>query len=113
MDLKRVSAELSVCGQITPEDVATIAAEGYHTIICNRPDGEGADQPPFAAIEAAAKAQGIEARYIPVESGMVTEKAIGAFGAAMQEVPHPILAYCRSGARSSTLWSLQDALRKR
>jgi sulfide:quinone oxidoreductase len=58
MQPKRINASVSVSEQVSPEAVADIAAAGFKSIICNRPDGEGADQPGFAEIEAAAKAAG-------------------------------------------------------
>ena len=92
--------------------MAAIKAAGYRAIICNRPDGEGADQPSFEEIEASAKAEGIEARYVPVQSGMVTDEDVAAFGQALAEVQRPVLAYCRTGTRSATLWSLHEAKKR-
>ncbi len=109
MEYKSVTEDISVSIQITPEDVAEIAAQGYRAIICNRPDGEGADQPSFAEIAAAAKAAGIEARYQPVVSGKVRDEDADEFGALLRELPGPVLAYCRTGTRSATLWSLSQA----
>ncbi len=78
-------------------------------MICNRPDGEGADQPVFSEIERAAEDQGLQARYLPAESGKVTDEQGLAFGALMSELPKPVLAYCRSGMRSATMWALWQA----
>ena len=103
MDIRRIDDTLSVTSQIAPEALPDIAAQGFRAIICNRPDGEGADQPPFAAIAAAAEAEGLTARYIPVVSGAMTAEDVSAFAAARQELPAPVLAYCRSGARSTAL----------
>ncbi|SNT73797.1 sulfide:quinone oxidoreductase [Paracoccus seriniphilus] len=109
LDSKRISARLSVSAQIAPEDVAKLKAQGYRAIICNRPDGEGADQPSFAEIDAAARENGLEARYIPVVGGRVSDEDAALFAAALEELPGPICAYCRSGTRSATLWSLSQA----
>ncbi|MBJ3775987.1 bifunctional protein tyrosine phosphatase family protein/NAD(P)/FAD-dependent oxidoreductase [Acuticoccus mangrovi] len=109
MNLKRIDARLSVSPQIEVADVATLKAAGYRAIICNRPDGEGADQPTFQEIETAARAAGLETRYLPVKSGMVLDEDAKSFGAAMEELPGPVLAYCRTGTRSATLWSLNEA----
>jgi sulfide:quinone oxidoreductase len=109
MDVKKISPAFSVSPQIAPDDVADLKAEGFRAIICNRPDGEGPDQPSFEEIEAAAKAAGLEARYVPVASGMVKDEDVAAFGAALEPLPSPVLAYCRSGTRSATLWSLKEA----
>ncbi|TDL91269.1 bifunctional protein tyrosine phosphatase family protein/NAD(P)/FAD-dependent oxidoreductase [Meridianimarinicoccus aquatilis] len=109
MDPKPISPELSVSPQIAPEDIAQLAADGYRAIICNRPDGEGADQPTFDEIEAAAKAAGLEARYLPITQGKVSDEDAAAFDRLSKELPGPVLAYCRSGMRSATLWSLGAA----
>jgi len=109
MDHKAISDALSVAPQISVADVAEARGLGFRAILCNRPDGEGADQPSFEEIEAAARAAGIEARYQPVVSGMVRDEDAQAFGAALRELPGPVLAYCRTGTRSATLWSLSEA----
>ena len=109
MDPKAISTQLSVSPQITVDDVKRLAGLGYRSIICNRPDGEGADQPTFEEIEAAARKAGIEARYVPVVGGKVQDSDADAFAGAMDELPKPALAYCRTGTRSVTLWSLTQA----
>lgn len=112
MELKKISPKIAVSPQITVDNIATIAAEGYRAIICNRPDGEGADQPSFEEIEVAANAAGIAARYVPVQSGMVTDADVAAFGMALDSLQRPLLAYCRSGTRSATLWSFHEAKKR-
>ncbi|MBO9475679.1 TIGR01244 family phosphatase [Shimia sp. R10_1] len=109
MNIKRLTDQVSVSPQIVADDIAEIAAQGFRTILCNRPDGEGGDQPSFEEIEAAAKAAGIEARYVPVQSGMVRDEDVAAFGAVLEEVQRPVLAYCRTGTRSATLWSFHQS----
>jgi sulfide:quinone oxidoreductase len=109
MQLNKVTDALSVSPQIGAEDMAAIRDAGFRAIICNRPDGEGADQPNFEEIEAAAKKAGLEARYLPVTSGMVRDADAESFGQALMELPGPVLAYCRTGTRSATLWSLSQA----
>tara|TARA_R110000787_G_scaffold36948_20_gene94182 strand:- start:2091 stop:3764 length:1674 start_codon:yes stop_codon:yes gene_type:complete len=112
MDIKPLAAGLSVSAQITPTDMQAIKDAGFRAIICNRPDGEGADQPTFDEIAAAAKKAGLEARYLPIVSGKVSDADADAFDTAMTELPGPILAYCRSGTRSATLWSLAQATKR-
>ena len=112
MDIRKISPKFSVSPQITAEDMKEIAAQGFRAVICNRPDGEGVDQPSFEEIEAAATAAGLEIRYVPVKSGMVNDSDVAAFSAALDEVQRPVLAYCRTGTRSATLWSFHES-RKR
>lgn len=106
MDIKKIDSMMAVSGQVTPDELATIAEQGFRSIICNRPDGEGADQPTFKEIETAAKKLGLEAVYIPITSGMVKDEDATAFMAALDRLPGPTLAFCRTGTRSATLWSL-------
>ena len=111
MEIKTINAEISVAPQITPDEVQKLADHGFRALICNRPDGEAADQPNFSEIEAAAKKLGLEIRNLPIVSGKLSDQDAVDFGAAMQELPRPILAYCRTGTRSATLWSLSQANR--
>ena len=112
MDLRKITDKVTVSPQITAADVEAIKKAGFRAIICNRPDGEGADQPGFDEIEAAAKAAGLEARYVPIQSGMVKDEDVAAFGVALAEVQRPVLAYCRTGTRSATLWSFHESKKR-
>ncbi|MGM0584010.1 MAG: TIGR01244 family sulfur transferase [Pseudomonadota bacterium] len=113
MERKPVSPEFSVSPQITVADVGLAAAQGVRSIICNRPDGEDPDgeQPPSDEIREAAEAHGLAFRYIPVVSGQVTDEAARGFADALDSLPLPAMAYCRTGTRSITLWALSRARR--
>jgi sulfide:quinone oxidoreductase len=109
MNIKELTPEIFVSPQISPDDVAQLADQGFKSIVSNRPDGESADQPDFAVIEAAAKAHGLEIRYLPIVSGRMTENDVAAFKQALDELPGPVLAYCRSGTRCAAAWALAEA----
>jgi sulfide:quinone oxidoreductase len=109
MEIKTISNGFSVSPQIVAEDVKEIARLGFRSIVCNRPDGEGADQPTFEEISNAAKEAGLEIRYQPIVSGKVSDDDARDFGRLYDELPKPIFAYCRTGTRSTTLWSLSQA----
>lgn len=111
MDIKHINETVAVSPQVQPDALKEIAGQGFRSIICNRPDGEGADQPSFGEISKAAEKHGIECTYIPVESGRVRDEDAALFGAAADTLPKPLLAYCRSGTRSATLWSLDQGAR--
>lgn len=113
MKIKTISDQLSVSEQILPAQIAEIAAAGFKSIICNRPDGEGADQPGFAEIEAQAKSAGLTAVYQPIISGKVGDQDASSFAKLIDALPKPTLAYCRTGTRSTTLWSLAEGARGR
>lgn len=108
----KLTDDLSVSGQIQPSDMADIKRLGFRSVIGNRPDGEGPGQPAFEAIRAAAEAEGLPVRYIPVAGGIGLEQ-LEAFADAVDELPKPILAYCKSGMRSATLWQGVLQLRAR
>ncbi|MEO3430842.1 bifunctional protein tyrosine phosphatase family protein/NAD(P)/FAD-dependent oxidoreductase [Pelagibius sp. CAU 1746] len=109
MELKKVDKAFAVSPQISPADVGELARQGYKTIICNRPDGEGNDQPLFHEIEEAAAKAGLQVLYLPVVSGKVSDADAEAFAEAFEAAPKPVFAYCRSGTRSITLWALSRA----
>ncbi len=109
MDIRPLTPEISVSPQIAAADVADLAARGFRAIVCHRPDGEGVDQPGFAEIQTAAEAAGLTIRHQPVVSGKVSDEQAQAFDALMAELPRPVLAYCRTGTRSATMWALSQA----
>lgn len=108
MEPKKIEEGFFASAQISPGDVDAIAATGFKSIVCNRPDGEAPDQAGFSEIAARARQSGLDAVYLPVTSGMVSEADVTAFGQAVDKLPRPILAYCRTGTRSTTLWSLHQ-----
>lgn len=112
MEIRKITEKVSVSPQIALPVLAEVKKAGFRAIICNRPDGEGSDQPSFEEIRRAAEQLGIEAAYVPVQSGMVRDEDVEAFGAALKKVPRPVLCYCRTGTRSATLWSLHEAKKR-
>jgi sulfide:quinone oxidoreductase len=109
MQIKPVDDQLAIGGQITPEEVAELAAQGFRSIISNRLDDEDPGQPSFAEMAAAARAHGLEVRHIPVVPGQVAQTQAEEFGAALQELPGPTYAF-RSGGRASTLAKMTGRL---
>lgn len=105
MDKKTITPEFSVSGQIEPADMARLKAEGYSTVICNRPDNEDPGQTPFAAIAAAAEAAGLEAFHIPINPGQITPDAVSAFDDAVSKASGKVHAFCRGGARAQGLYA--------
>lgn len=103
---KQLTQQLSVSEQISASDIPDLVKAGFKSIICNRPDGEGWLQPGFADIEAAATKAGLKVSYQPVVSGSITPEDATRFKALLNELPGPVLAYCRSGARCTMLSNL-------
>ena len=108
MEIKHLTPGLSVAAQVTTADLQTIKDRGFKAVICNRPDGEGADQPTFVELEKAAKKLGIAMHYMPVKPGIILDPDIDAFRAALTALPGPVLGFCRTGMRTTTLWSLSQ-----
>ena len=94
--------------QLRAEDVAEAAALGVTTIVNNRPDGEEPGQPAAAEIEQAARAAGLGYRHLPV-AGAVSPSQVQAMAALLEESSGKLLAFCRSGTRSTYLWALARA----
>jgi len=96
--------------QITVAEVAEAKAMGIGLIVNNRPEGESDDQTPGAEIEAAATAAGIAYVAIPVTHAGFSMAQVEALAKALEEAGDaPVLAYCRSGTRSTLLWALTMA----
>ena len=109
MDVKRINDHVSVSPQIRPEDIAALKAQGFTAIINNRPDGESPDQPTNAAMEKAAHEAGLSYHFIPLGREGVSPEMIEEERAALEGSDGPVLCYCRSGTRSTTLWALSQA----
>jgi sulfide:quinone oxidoreductase len=106
---RKLTDDVSVGPQITPDQVRELKELGFRSILSNRPDGEEFGQPDFARIEAAAQDQGLEIRHVPAVSGALSEDVAQAFARAVEEMPKPVYAHCRSGTRSTMLWAIGEA----
>lgn len=106
---RRVDEHISVTPQITADMIDAIKAAGFVAIINNRPDEEEAGQPDGAAIRAAAEAAGLAYAAIPVTHAGFSHAQIDAMNEALDAADGPVLAYCRSGTRSTYLWALARA----
>jgi len=105
MHVIELTPTLSVSGQISPDDVAGLAASGFTVVVCNRPDGESPDQPAMSAMASACSAAGIRFVQYPVnpmtfpgdDIGMIADMFSG-------QGTERVLAYCRTGTRCTNLW---------
>ena len=104
MTIKPLSDKVAVSPQIPTSIMEQLKSDGYSTLICNRPDGEEPGQPPFEDIRAAAEAAGLTIHNIPISPGHATAEHVEAFGKAIDDASGKVLAYCRSGARSQSLF---------
>lgn len=106
---RSVTNDLMVSPQIGLDAVAEAKALGVTLIINNRPEGESEDQVPGADIEAAAHAAGLEYFAIPITHSGFSQPQVEAMVAALQGAEGKVLAYCRSGTRSTLLWALAES----
>ncbi len=111
VSLQPIAQDVYAAPQLTPEAMAAAAEAGFKAVINNRPDMEGGpDQPTSAAIEAAARAAGLEYAYLPVNGGYQSPEEIARCAELLKSLPRPLLMFCRSGARSTKLFMQAQAL---
>jgi uncharacterized protein (TIGR01244 family) len=111
MDIRPINDEYSVTGQITADELDQIKDMGFKSIVCHRPDEEEPGQPHFADIAARAQALGLEIRHIPVDRMGVDAGGVNAMVDALDELPRPMLGFCRSGARSTAIYEKSQHIR--
>ena len=106
IQIRQIAADVCVAPQLAPEHMGELAGLGFRSVVNNRPDFEhGPDQPAQADIETAARAAGLEYRYLPVSGGFQTPEQVAAMAELLKDLPRPLLMFCRSGARSANLYA--------
>ena len=108
-DFRKLSDTMLASPQIEAADIAAAKEAGVSLIVNNRPDGEAPGQPTGADIARAAADAGIAYRAIPVTGAGFSAAQVDAMVEALENAEGPVLAYCRSGTRSTFLWSLAQA----
>ncbi|UZK68566.1 TIGR01244 family sulfur transferase [Sphingomonas sp. S1-29] len=109
MHLRHIDDSIAVAPQITPDDIAALAAQGFVAVVNNRPDDEEPGQPNDAEMHAAATAAGLAYTAIPITHAGFSHPQIDAMAQAIAAADGPLVAYCRSGTRSCNLWALAAA----
>lgn len=105
LPIQRLTPDVCVAAQLDAASMALLAQAGFRSVINNRPDFEGGpDQPTSASIEAAAHEAGLEYAFLPVAGGYQSPEEIEQFAQLLVSLPRPLLAFCRSGARSTKLF---------
>ena len=108
-DFRPLTADYSVAPQISIEDVAAAKGAGFALVINNRPDGEEPAAPQGDAIAHACAAEGLAYAAIPVGHAGFSHPQLDALDTLLKDATGPVLAYCRSGTRSTHLWALTRA----
>jgi uncharacterized protein (TIGR01244 family) len=112
IQVRQIAQDLYAAPQLSAASMQGVAAAGFRSVINNRPDFEaGPTQPQHAQIEAAARAAGLEYRFLPVQPGFQTPEEADALNALLDELPRPVLMFCRTGTRSNSLF--QQALHRK
>lgn len=107
--IRRIDDRVSVAPQVTPAMIAAVRAAGFVALVNNRPDGEEPGQPDGEAVRAAAEAAGLAYAAIPVTHAGFSHPQLDAMARVLADSDGPVLAFCRSGTRSCTLWALARA----
>lgn len=109
MDIRTLTPGYAVSPQIAVEDLPAIAAAGFTTVICNRPDAEVGPELSCAAIRDAAEAVGITFIPLPLDQETLTPDNGIRQVEAIADATGPVLGYCRTGTRSTVIWALGQA----
>ena len=107
LPVQAIDTDVYVAPQLSPDALAEAARLGFRSVVNNRPDHEGGpDQPTSAAFEAAAQSTGLAYRHLPVQGAYQSHEDAQRMRALLDELPRPLLMFCRSGARSARLYAL-------
>jgi uncharacterized protein (TIGR01244 family) len=104
MKIVNLTDSVSVSEQISPQDVAEIAAAGFKVLVNNRPDGEAPDQPASAEIAMAAEAAGLSYYHLPITGANFPGPDVTLMASLLDDSEQPVLAFCRTGTRCTNLW---------
>ncbi len=110
MKVTPITKTFSVASQPSEAEIATLGAAGTALLIDNRPDGEEPGQPGSQAEAAAAAKAGLDYLHLPITGGSLTRADVERFREAVRTAEGPVLAHCRSGTRSLTLWAIGEVL---
>ena len=108
-DFRKLDDRVLASPQITSVDIESAKAAGVRLVVNNRPEDESEDQTPGAEIEAAARQAGMDYIAIPITHSGFSHGQVAAMAQALEAAQGPVLAYCRSGTRSTLLWALAEA----
>jgi len=113
MRVLELGPQVYVSGQLFEHDIRLMAKQGVRSIMNNRPDGESMGQPLSADLAKTAEELGMTFVHLPVDPRAITKQVVEEFANACDELERPLLVFCRSGARSTTLWEMAEAKQPR
>lgn len=107
LPITKLSSDFYYTSQISVADITDIEILGYKTIVNNRPDGEGGvNQPSSSQLKDEAERHGLQYFYIPFVPGGITQDHVLQFRNIMASAPKPVLGFCMSGKRASSLYCM-------
>ena len=104
MEYRQITDDYAVSGQITADDIAAIKEAGFRSIICNRPDDEQPGQPSAAGNRRGGGRGGADLPAHPIHQRPDDREDVQKMAEALDEIPGPVFAFCRSGARSTNIF---------
>lgn len=104
MKIVSLTESVAVSEQVSPADVAEIAAAGFKVLVNNRPDGEEPHQPTSDEIALAADAAGLSYYYLPITAANFPGPDVKIMASLLDNDEEPVLAFCRTGTRCTNLW---------
>ena len=110
MRVFELAPQVYVSGQLFEHDVRLMAKQGVRSIMNNRPDGESLGQPLSADLAKIAEDLGMNYLNLPIDPRAITKEEVQAFAKACDELERPLLIFCRSGARSTTVWEMAEKM---
>lgn len=105
MQIHQLESGFAITDAVSPADLDEVARRGFRSVVCNRRPGEAEDHPDDRPLQERAAELGLAWRCIPVTPGEYSEDDIAAFGEALETLPTPILAFCKTGKRAVHLWA--------
>ncbi|WP_254795241.1 sulfur transferase domain-containing protein [Halomonas sp. QHL1] len=105
MQTQPLETDVEITSALTVEELEQVKAKGFKAVICNCKPGESAEFPGEDAYRRKAADIGLQWVHIPVTPGDYSQADIAAFAEALQQLPRPILAFCRTGKRATHLWA--------
>jgi len=109
MRVLELGPQVYVSGQLFEHDVRLMAKQGVRSIMNNRPDGESMGQPLSADLAKLAEELGMTFLHLPVDAKAITVQLVEDFAKACDALERPLLIFCRSGTRSTTVWEMAEA----
>jgi len=110
MRVFELAPQVYVSGQLFEHDIRLMAKQGVRSIMNNRPDGESMGQPLSADLEKIAVELGMTYLNLPIDPRVINKQEVEAFAKACDELERPLLIFCRSGARSTTVWEMAEKM---